>query len=100
MIVDASEPVVQKIESNAVGSSSKTSKKTRYLLISIIVDLLGMMPFLDEILSIPSAILVYWMYGSWVFAVFDFLEEISFVGDWIPTATICWIWIYWVKKKE
>jgi hypothetical protein len=99
--MDTAESAEKEAESVAAGAPiKKRGTKTKYLIISLAVDLLGMIPFFDELWSIPSAIIIYWMYGSWVFAVFDFLEEISFVGDWIPTATICWVWTYYIKKKD
>lgn len=82
--------------------------KIKKLIFSIIIDFIGMFSylvpvigeFIDVIWAFISAKLVYKLYGSLPFAIFNGLEEILPFTDWIPTATLNWIYFYYIKKEK
>jgi hypothetical protein len=55
---------------------------------------------LGDIVFAPiSAIIFYFMFGSWKGALFNFTEEILPGTDFIPSFTIMWLWKYFASKK-
>ncbi|MEK6910521.1 MAG: hypothetical protein AABW82_02000 [Nanoarchaeota archaeon] len=70
------------------------------LVYSLGIDLIGMTSYIfpgigeifDLVWSPISAILVYKLYGNVFFTIVDFVEELSPVLDFIPTATIMWFY--------
>ena len=83
------------------------NKKQPSLLFCIIMDVLGYATYaipgfgeLGDIVFAPiSAIVFYFMFGSWKGALFNFTEEILPGTDFIPSFTIMWFWNYFANKK-
>jgi hypothetical protein len=83
------------------------NKKQPSLVFCIIMDVLGYATYaipgfgeLGDIVFAPiSAIIFYFMFGSWKGALFNFTEEILPGTDFIPSFTIMWLWNYFAGKK-
>ena len=87
-------------------STSKKYKTTK-LLLGIIFDLIGMCPSIFPPLAFIwaplSGILLAVMYKGKIgkiAGVFDFLEELLPVIDFIPTFTLTWFYVYIIKLEE
>jgi len=84
----------------ASGGGGGASELTREgkLIVSILIDLIGMSTYLlpvagegaDVGWAPVSAALIFWLYGSGIFAAAGFAEEILPGLDFVPTATIAW----------
>ena len=82
---------------NGGGSSSELTREGK-LIVSILIDLIGMSTYLlpvagegaDVGWAPVSAALIFWLYGSGIFAAAGFAEEILPGLDFVPTATIAW----------
>ena len=87
-------------------------RKTIHLIISILIDALGMasyiLPLIGEFIDIfyaPIAgIIIFLMYRrdikvGIIGALFGTAEEL-FIADLIPTATLVWLYTYIVNKKK
>lgn len=82
--------------------------KTRLLILSIVIDALGMLSYLlpgigewtDIAMSIVTAIAIFKGYGSYGWAAFGFLEEILPFTDIIPSATLVWVYKFVVREKQ
>ena len=87
-------------------------RKKSHLIISVIIDLLGMatylLPVVGELLDVfyaPLAgIIIFLMYRrdmavGILGALFGTAEEL-FVADLIPTATLIWVYTYKINKKK
>lgn len=86
--------------------------KYKHLIFSIILDLLGMATYVfpllgeygDMIYGPIYAILIYWMYRrkglpAKLAAIVGLVEEVLPGTDFIPTATIMWLYSYvWQKN--
>jgi hypothetical protein len=83
------------------------NKQQPSLAFCIIMDVLGFATYaipglgeLGDIVFAPvSAIIFYFMFGSWKGALFNFTEEILPGTDFIPTFTIMWFMRYFASKK-
>jgi hypothetical protein len=83
------------------------TKKQPSLVFCIIMDVLGFATYavpgfgeLADIVFAPvSAIVFYFMFGSWKGALFNFTEEVLPGTDFIPTFTIAWFWNYISARK-
>ena len=81
----------------AAGGSSELTREGK-LIVSILIDLIGMSTYLlpvagegaDVGWAPVSAALIFWLYGSGIFAAAGFAEEILPGLDFVPTATIAW----------
>ena len=89
-----------------VKQTSKTNKTTK-LFIGIILDLIGMFPTLFPPIAFIwaplSAIILAVMYKGKVgkiAGIFDFVEELIPVVDFIPTFTLTWIYVYLIKEDK
>ena len=79
------------------GGSSELTREGK-LIVSILIDLIGMSTYLlpvagegaDVGWAPVSAALIFWLYGSGIFAAAGFAEEILPGLDFVPTATIAW----------
>ena len=76
------------------------------LFASIVIDGVGMLSMffgvtesLDVVYAPLSAILIYLLYGEALPAVLGFFEEILPFTDWIPSATLAWLYVYVFKRK-
>ena len=82
---------------NGGGGSSELTREGK-LIVSILIDLIGMSTYLlpvagegaDVGWAPVSAALIFWLYGSGIFAAAGFAEEILPGLDFVPTATIAW----------
>lgn len=87
--------------------------KSKYikLLVSIVLDLLGMLPFffpgvgemVDVVWAPLSAYLLVKIYQNKVSkytAVVGFIEEALPFTDMVPTFTITWLLSLWLEKKD
>ncbi len=90
---------------------SSTSNKNRDLVLSVILDLIGMATFLipafgeiGDIIWAPVAgflmTRIYSGFSGKVAGFFAFLEEIIPFTDFIPTFTLMWIYTYKIKKQD
>jgi hypothetical protein len=78
------------------------STREIHFVLSCIIDLIGMatyaIPGFGEVADVVwapiSATILYSMYGSWIFSIANFIEEIIPGLDFIPTALIAWYFIY------
>ncbi|MFT3932515.1 MAG: hypothetical protein QM726_02775 [Chitinophagaceae bacterium] len=83
------------------------NKQQPSLIFCIVMDILGYATYaipglgeLGDIVFAPvSAIIFYFMFGSWKGALFNFTEEIIPGTDFIPSFTIMWFWKYFTSKK-
>ena len=74
------------------------SSATLKLLACILVDVIGMISYAlpvigelgDAVWSPLAAWFINFMFGSWVFTLLGFVEEIGPGTDFIPTASIAW----------
>ena len=79
------------------GGSSELTREGK-LIVSILIDLIGMSTYLlpvagegaDVGWAPVSTALIFWLYGSGIFAAAGFAEEILPGLDFVPTATIAW----------
>lgn len=89
----------------------KSSNKDRDLILSIILDLVGMATFLipalgefgDVIWAPIAAYLMTQIYKGFsgkLGGIFTFLEEIIPFTDFIPSFTIMWFYTYIIKGKK
>ena len=82
---------------NGGGGASELTREGK-LIVSILIDLIGMstyvLPVAGEGADVGwapvSAALIFWLYGSGIFAAAGFAEEILPGLDFVPTATIAW----------
>jgi hypothetical protein len=77
--------------------------KNKKLALSIILDVIGMITFIDIIWAPISAYLISKMYAGRkgkVAGVFSFIEEILPGFDIIPSFTIMWFITYVFQKEE
>lgn len=94
-------------------SAEFQSKKKKHLVISIILDAIGMLsfavPFLGEVgdsLFAPVyGILIFMMYRQKTLAglaggIIGFIEELLPATDILPTATIMWLYTYILQKDK
>ncbi|CAH0378118.1 unnamed protein product [Pelagomonas calceolata] len=80
---------------NGGGGASELTREGK-LIVSILIDLIGMSTYLlpvagegaDVGWAPVSAALIFWLYGSGIFAAAGFAEEILPGLDFVPTATI------------
>jgi len=90
---------------------TNASDKTRDLILSIVLDLIGMATFLIPVLGEFSDILwapisgylltrIYKGTTGKMVGIFAFLEELIPFTDFIPTYTLIWIYTYIIKKKN
>lgn len=78
-------------------------KKYQKLLLSIVLDLVGMIPMIDIIWAPISGFIMIKMYSGTkgkVAAIISFIEEIIPFTDVIPTFTFMWIYTYLIQKSE
>jgi hypothetical protein len=89
---------------------SEKNTKTRDLVLSLLLDAVGMMsfsiPFIGEFADVVwaplSGFIMAWMYKGTmgkVAGVVSFLEEILPATDVIPSFTIMWFYTYIIKKN-
>lgn len=92
-------------------SNATTSNKNRDLILSVVLDLMGMttflIPFLGEFMDLLWAPIsgylmtrIYKGTSGKVAGIFDFLEELIPFTDVIPTFTLMWIYTYKIKKQD
>ncbi|MGJ8593590.1 MAG: hypothetical protein ACSHXF_13645 [Aquaticitalea sp.] len=77
--------------------------KNKKLILSIILDVIGMITFIDIIWAPVSAYVMTKMYSGRkgkVAGVFSFIEEILPGLDFIPSFTIMWFITYVFQKEE
>jgi len=90
-------------------SIKDTSDKKRDLILSIVLDVIGMATYLIPVLGEFSDILwapisgflmtrIYKGFSGKVAGVFAFIEEVIPFTDFIPTFTLMWIYTYKIKK--
>lgn len=75
--------------------------KYKKLVLSLLFDVIGMIPFLDLVWAPVSAYLMIKMYKSKegkVAAVISFIEEALPFLDVVPTFTIMWLYTYVFKE--
>lgn len=96
---------MEKITTVKRNKTSRFVKRTK-LLIGIVFDLIGMTPTIFPpfaLLWAPfSALVLAAMYRGKtgkVFGIFDLVEELIPVADFIPTFTLTWLYVYEIKKE-
>ncbi len=83
------------------------NKQLPSLAFCIVMDVLGYVTYaipglgeLGDIVFAPiSAIVFYYIFGSWKGAMFNFTEELIPGTDFIPSFTIMWVWKYFAERK-
>ena len=94
-----------------LNNAMNTSDKNRNLILSIVLDLIGMATFLIPVLGETFDILwapisgylmtrIYKGFSGKVAGIFDFFEELIPFTDFIPTFTLMWIYTYKIKKED
>lgn len=89
----------------------KVDNKTRDLILGLLFDGLGMLsfsiPFLGEFSDVVWApiagFLMTWMYKGQIgkiAGILTFVEEIFPFTDVIPSFTLTWIYVYFIKKED
>ncbi|MBO3097880.1 hypothetical protein [Gelidibacter pelagius] len=79
-----------------------TLSKNKKLVLGILLDVIGMITFIDIIWAPISGILMTKMYAGRkgkVAGIFSFIEEILPGFDIIPSFTIMWLYTYVFSKK-
>ncbi|MCI2228019.1 hypothetical protein MC378_02485 [Polaribacter sp. MSW13] len=79
------------------------NKKYKKLALSLILDTIGLIPFIDLVWAPLSGYLMTKMYKGTkgkIAGLISFLEEIIPFTDVIPTFTIMWFYTYVLKQKE
>lgn len=79
------------------------NKKYQKLLLSIGLDLIGLIPFIDVVWAPLSAFVMVKMYKGKkgkIGGLISFIEEILPFSDVIPTFTILWIYTNLIEKKQ
>ncbi|WP_353778496.1 hypothetical protein [Winogradskyella sp. 3972H.M.0a.05] len=77
--------------------------KYRNLILSIILDLIGFIPFIDLIWAPISGYIMTKLYkgeSGKIAGVFTFIEEILPMTDFVPSFTIMWFYTYVFKKVD
>jgi putative exporter of polyketide antibiotics len=78
-------------------------KKYQKLLLSIALDLIGLIPFIDVVWAPLSAFIMTKMYAGTkgkIGGIISFLEEIIPFTDVIPTFTIMWIYTNFIERPK
>ncbi|MFX0094491.1 MAG: hypothetical protein ACFFBD_22325 [Candidatus Hodarchaeota archaeon] len=81
------------------------------LILSIIIDIIGMLtylfpiPFVGEVFDVIwapiSGFLIYRIYGRRrMFGIIGTVEELLPLTDLIPTATLIWLYLFFFKRDE
>ncbi|MDX1277574.1 hypothetical protein [Oceanihabitans sediminis] len=82
--------------------NSQSKKKYKILALSILLDALGMIPFIDIVWAPISGYIMTRLYkgdkGKYA-GIFAFIEEIIPGLDFIPSFTIMWFYVYVFKGK-
>ena len=88
-------------------SQTSRSNRTSKLLLGIVFDLIGMFPSIFPPLAFIwaplSALILATMYKGKIgkiAGIFDFVEEMVPVVDFIPTFTITWFYVYVIKSGK
>ncbi|MDI1317518.1 hypothetical protein [Flavobacterium sp.] len=88
-------------------AQTSTSTRTAKLFLGIVFDLIGMFPSIFPPLAFIwaplSALLLTRMYKGKIgkiAGIFDFIEEMVPVVDFIPTFTITWFYVYVIKSGK
>lgn len=79
------------------------SKKYKKLVLSIVLDLIGLIPLIDIIWAPLSGYIMTKLYKGTkgkVAGIISFVEEIIPFSDVIPTFTIMWLYSYVFTKGE
>ena len=79
------------------------SKKYKKLILSIVLDLIGLIPLIDIIWAPLSGYIMTKLYKGTkgkVAGIISFVEEIIPFSDVIPTFTIMWLYSYVFTKSE
>ena len=79
------------------------NKKYKKLVLSIVLDAIGFIPFIDIVWAPLSAYLMTKMYKGKegkIAAIISFIEEAIPFSDVIPTFTIMWIYSYVINKEK
>lgn len=79
------------------------SKKYKKLALSILLDLIGLIPFIDLVWAPLSGYIMTRMYTGnkgKIAGIISFVEEIIPFSDFIPTFTIMWLYTYVFNKEE
>jgi len=89
------------------------SKKNRYLLISIVLDLLGMATYLLPMLGEVGDMVFAPIYGIAIFIMYrakaiaatigglgGMIEELLPATDFIPSATLMWVYTFMITKTK
>lgn len=92
-------------------NTSNTSDKSRNLILSLVLDAIGMATYLipalgefGDIIWAPIAgflmMRIYKGFSGKVAGGFAFLEEVIPFTDFIPTFTLMWLYTYKIKKQK
>lgn len=79
------------------------SKKYKKLALSIVLDLIGLIPLIDLVWAPLSGYIMTKMYTGnkgKVAGIVSFVEEIIPFSDFIPTFTIMWLYTYVFNKDK
>lgn len=79
------------------------SKKYKKLIVSIILDLIGLIPMIDLVWAPLSGFIMTKMYTGnkgKIAGIVSFVEEIIPFSDFIPTFTIMWFYTYVFSKSN
>lgn len=79
------------------------NKKYKKLVLSIVLDAIGLIPFIDIVWAPLSAYIMTKMYKGKqgkIGAIISFIEEAIPFTDIIPTFTIMWFYSYVINKEE
>ena len=82
---------------------TSVNEKIKLLILSLLLDLIGMIPFIDIIWAPISGFLLSKMYKGntgKVAGIIGFIEELIPGTDFIPTFTITWIYTYIIHGKQ
>ncbi|NCT08980.1 MAG: hypothetical protein GW772_02705 [Flavobacteriia bacterium] len=78
-------------------------KKFQKLLLSILLDLVGLIPFIDVFWAPLSGFIMTKMYSGMkgkIAGIISFIEEIIPFTDVVPTFTIMWIYTYLIHHSK
>ncbi|MFY7811515.1 MAG: hypothetical protein ACOVQ2_07280 [Flavobacterium sp.] len=82
---------------------TSVNEKIKLLILSLLLDLIGMIPFIDIVWAPISVFLLSKMYKGTtgkVAGIVGFIEELLPGTDFVPTFTITWIYTYIIHGKQ
>jgi hypothetical protein len=94
------------VKTELTATTDPATRKKSDLWHSLAIDALGLATYLvpglgetaDWVMAPLLALWLWQVHGSWTGAAVELAEELLPGTDFIPTATLTWLYRYWLKK--